>query len=733
MPAQDNVLAQSLGKHINSLGSTVGAFREAANKQNSSIGKIVKDIGGVLSNNKSNMEDLNSTLTTQSSAITNMSSKVDGLSNIFQTSLNVQQNMLSTLRDIKTAISQTESKDKDKSSMGWVDALKGFVSKRAAGLAGLGIGVAGAGALGAGAIANANHPMRGPGQNGPLTNGGGPPLDASRFQDPRTNTDDINEDVLKRYEGKHLPASIRLNNMGAMSLSAPGKNPFVENMPGYVGATPRPSNEGGFYAQYATPVHGVNAASKNLENYGQKGVDTPDAIVAKWTTGKPNPTYSAALQKYLGEGTTGSTKLDLSDPMIRKKILMAKSEVESGAGQPVYKEHVYDRGVQGDFTKVKAGGAQTAATGQGGAPVSKASAGTPPPGPSADGGDDQGGMQQDQSAGSPGLGQQGGAAALAKYNLKDASAIEGMKPDFSSKLSAFLQAAEQAGNPINIKSGYRTEQRQAELYKAAIQKYGSEEAARKWVAPPGQSNHNKGMAADLSFGSEQAKQWAHANANKFGLNFRMAHENWHVEPAGSYGNEGGERNVASQKPGFGNEGGPSQAGVGASFSPMEASMMNRFHGGGGMMGAMGMGGGMGGMPMGGGMGMSSGMMLGGMVGGGRGAAIGGLAEALVGGIGSLFGGGPAGARGVDPRTSALNNDAVMRQSSEDSANQAAIEQQQNSKNNQQTSESQRGQTAMPSNGYNGANDMRVSDNSFFGDLMKSGMFSEQTKNLQFSA
>ena len=721
MASQDNSIAQALGKHVSNLGSTIGAFRDAANKQNSSVGKIVKDIGSVLSNNKSNMDELSSTISTQSSSIINMSSKIDGLNNIFQTSLNVQQNMLTTLRDIKSAI-ESSSKEGNKEGSGsgaasWASKLitggKSFIGSTAGryalGGAGL-LGVVGAG-VGAGATMN---DRRGPG-GGPLSNGGGPSLDPSRFQDPRSNTDDINENVLKRYEGKHLPASIRLNNMGAMSIGNNGKNDFVQNMPGYVGMTPRPANEGGFYAQYATPVHGVAAASKNLENYGQRGVDTPDAIVAKWTTGKPNPTYSAMLQKYLGEGVTGSTKLDLSDPMIRKKILMAKSEVESGAGQPVYKEHVYDRGVQGDFTQVKAGGTNT---NQASAAAPQAASGTPAPGPSD-------GAQQSQEPVSPGLGQQqgGDSAALAKYNLKDPSAVEGMKPDFASKLSAFLQAAEQAGNPINIKSGYRTEERQAQLYKAAVQKYGSEEAARKWVAPPGQSNHNKGLAADLDFSSEQAKQWAHSNANKFGLNFRMAHENWHVEPAGSFGNEGGERGIGSQKPGFGNEGGPSQAGVSASLSPMEASMMNRFHGGG-----MGMGG----MPM-GGMGMTPGMALGGMVGGGRGAAIGGLAEALVGGIGSLFGGGPAGARGVDPRTSALNNDAVMRQSSEDNARQAAVEQQQNSRNNQQTSEGQRGQNAMPSNGYNGANDLRVSDNSFFGDLMKSGMFAEQTKNLQFSA
>src|SRR6267154_4954000 len=70
---------------------------------------------------------------------------------------------------------------------------------------------------------------------------------------------------------------------------------------------------------------------------------------------------------------------------------------------------------------------------------------------------------------------------------------------------------------ISITSGLRTPERQAELYKAAVDKYGSEEEARKWVAPPGQSQHEKGNAADLQFGSDAARQWAHDNAGKYGL------------------------------------------------------------------------------------------------------------------------------------------------------------------------------------------------------------------------
>jgi hypothetical protein len=131
-----------------------------------------------------------------------------------------------------------------------------------------------------------------------------------------------------------------------------------------------------------------------------------------------------------------------------------------------------------------------------------------------------------------------GNTDLQRFNTKDASHVAGLQGDFASRLGQFLSAAEQAGTPIKIMSGYRSPERQAQLFQAAVAKYGSEAAARKWVAPPGRSNHNKGAAVDLSFTSDAARSWAHQNAAKFGLNFRMSHEPWHIEPQGA-GEEGG--------------------------------------------------------------------------------------------------------------------------------------------------------------------------------------------------
>ncbi len=83
---------------------------------------------------------------------------------------------------------------------------------------------------------------------------------------------------------------------------------------------------------------------------------------------------------------------------------------------------------------------------------------------------------------------------------------------------------------VKVNSGYRSPQRQAQLYAQALRKYGSAARARKWVAPPGKSNHGRGIAADLGFANARVRQQVHANAAKYGLHFPMAHENWHIEP-----------------------------------------------------------------------------------------------------------------------------------------------------------------------------------------------------------
>ncbi|WP_422023365.1 M15 family metallopeptidase [Pyruvatibacter mobilis] len=121
-------------------------------------------------------------------------------------------------------------------------------------------------------------------------------------------------------------------------------------------------------------------------------------------------------------------------------------------------------------------------------------------------------------------------ADLSPFNLKDPSHIEGMDGSFRSSLADLLNAAKSDGYGVNINSGYRSEEHQARLWEDALEKYGTPDKARKWVAPPGKSRHNHGFAADLAYTNDAAKAWVHENAAKYGLHFRLGNEDWHIEP-----------------------------------------------------------------------------------------------------------------------------------------------------------------------------------------------------------
>lgn len=106
--------------------------------------------------------------------------------------------------------------------------------------------------------------------------------------------------------------------------------------------------------------------------------------------------------------------------------------------------------------------------------------------------------------------------------------LKELEPEFAANLQAFMDAAP---GKISINSGRRSTERQAELWREALAKHGSVAEARKWVAPPGHSMHEKGGAADLGYETEAVKRWAHENAAAYGLVFRLKNEDWHIELA----------------------------------------------------------------------------------------------------------------------------------------------------------------------------------------------------------
>lgn len=123
-----------------------------------------------------------------------------------------------------------------------------------------------------------------------------------------------------------------------------------------------------------------------------------------------------------------------------------------------------------------------------------------------------------------------GGAASRGYGM------DNVDPEFLANLQRMLaEAPEDIRNNLRITSAFRSPELQAILYRNAINKYGSEAAARRWVAPPGRSRHNSGRAIDFRYLSPAAREYVHANAQRYGMHFPMSWEPWHIEPLGSRG------------------------------------------------------------------------------------------------------------------------------------------------------------------------------------------------------
>jgi len=125
----------------------------------------------------------------------------------------------------------------------------------------------------------------------------------------------------------------------------------------------------------------------------------------------------------------------------------------------------------------------------------------------------------------------------------------GVNPIFGERLTNFINAAKAAGYKITVTSGWRSYSSQRKLWDNSTRPCNTRS---KWVACPGGSKHGFGIAADLKFNGSScrggwdcnaAAKWAHANAGKYGLKFRMSWEPWHIEPAQVKGGKFGSCNA----------------------------------------------------------------------------------------------------------------------------------------------------------------------------------------------
>ena len=119
-------------------------------------------------------------------------------------------------------------------------------------------------------------------------------------------------------------------------------------------------------------------------------------------------------------------------------------------------------------------------------------------------------------------------------------------------MSAFVNAARNAGVSVYMSSGYRDFYEQQWLFQMKVDEYGDEAVAATIVAPPGTSEHQTGLAADItdqyyetkneSLENTEMYKWMSAHCQEYGFIVRfpkgkeditgIIYEPWHFRYVG---------------------------------------------------------------------------------------------------------------------------------------------------------------------------------------------------------
>jgi LAS superfamily LD-carboxypeptidase LdcB len=106
-------------------------------------------------------------------------------------------------------------------------------------------------------------------------------------------------------------------------------------------------------------------------------------------------------------------------------------------------------------------------------------------------------------------------------------AVAKLDPALLGALRRAASAAAGSGITFYVNSGWRSPKYQQQLLQQAISKYGSEEAAERWVATPDTSAHVSGNAVDI--GRPDAAKWLSRQGAAYGLCQIYRNESWHFE------------------------------------------------------------------------------------------------------------------------------------------------------------------------------------------------------------
>ena len=125
------------------------------------------------------------------------------------------------------------------------------------------------------------------------------------------------------------------------------------------------------------------------------------------------------------------------------------------------------------------------------------------------------------------LGAADGEVAGSTTVFSDVPAVAKLDPALLAALRTAAADAAASGVELEVSSGWRSRRYQAELFREAVEKYGSEAEAERWVARPGTSVHEAGDAVDV--GPSSAVTWLATHGDAFDLCQVYRNEPWHYE------------------------------------------------------------------------------------------------------------------------------------------------------------------------------------------------------------
>ncbi|QPP11169.1 M15 family metallopeptidase [Streptomyces bathyalis] len=105
--------------------------------------------------------------------------------------------------------------------------------------------------------------------------------------------------------------------------------------------------------------------------------------------------------------------------------------------------------------------------------------------------------------------------------------VANLDPDLLRALREAAADAADDGVEFHVNSGWRSPERQNQILREAVLKYGSEEEAARWVATADTSPHVSGDAIDI--GRSKAAAWLSQHGAEYGLCQIYRNEPWHYE------------------------------------------------------------------------------------------------------------------------------------------------------------------------------------------------------------